>query len=1343
MRRLEVCGPFALALLSVVGGCGSRTQTQVDDAPRTFGAVTFGGPGLGKVTFSAAELGKPVAIIRSTNAAGAARGHANVAMHKGYLFVPYSTDSGQPGGGISFYDVSNPRAPALVYKQDVNELREAHGFGFSSSYPGDYAVMQTIDGIEFWDFTNVRAPVLLKHLVLPGVEASDYAAGAWWTFWQAPWVYVGGSGNGIYVVDATDPRKPVLVKQVPTSQTGGFRLGSTFAIGNLLVSSSMDQSGYATFDISDPRNPVLLTSVNNNPAIYSMVPNADRIYGAGKDGRLYVHDISNPKVIKAIGSSPIPGSKGGYVAVQDNFVLGGFSTLGAKIDVSNPAAPTINRTFTSNVANRDEDFAFPLGNMVFVGSDHPVGSGLLAHQSAPDTSPPKVTMSNPRRDAVNQALSSRVGLTFSEGVDLQTIDATTFIVRPLGGAALPGKYSLQGAIVNFAPSTPLQANTTYEVVVPAAGLRDLTGNSTATDFSYQFSTGASLSNPLGCAVNATTPTTVGAAAVLAVTARGNGPIQYSYDFGDGSAPLTSGAASASHTFAAAGHYPVVVTLSNAAESTTCSRLQTVFNPLPAARPTASSSIAYDAATNLVWVVNPDNDSVTAIDGVKNLRKLEAAVGKSPRTLARAPDGTIWVVNQEDASISVLDASSGAPVTSIGLPYASRPYGLAFDPAGQNAYLTLEATGKLLRLSPTSRTVVGSLDLGERLRGVAVSADGTRVLVTRFISPVDHGEVLEVSASSLGLVRTFILATDNGPDTESSGRGVPNYLSQVVISPDGLTAWIPSKKDNTLRGLFRDGQPLTFENTVRTITSQIDLRKNVELVSDRIDHDNRDLAQAAAFGKFGDYSFIVTQGTNTIEIHDAYNRQLVSGIGKVGLAPQGLVFSPDFKKLFVNDFTSRDVSVFDVSGFLDGSNTTVTRVGSVSTVAAEKLSAAVLKGKQIFYNADDRRMNRDGYISCASCHLDGDSDGRVWDFTQRGEGLRNTIELLGRRGTGMGRLHWTGNFDEVQDFENDIRNNFAGTGFLSDADFAARQDPLGSSKAGLSPDLDALSAFVSSLSKVRPSPFRNPDGTFTADALAGRDLFDRLQCGSCHSGADFTDSAQGALHNVGTIKASSGQRIGGLLTGLDTPTLKGLWGSAPYLHDGSAPTLLDVLVTANLEGQHGITAALSGVELEQLVSYLNQLDDSDGQPIQLPLPLTVTVDFVSTGKAYSTTTLATGVAYYVDRTYVVSSTSAGLAGGILVRTANDDKFAVAAAHLKLTLSQPATVFVGVDRRAATLPAWLDGGWKLSGESFVGSDKSASPMKVYAKGFPAGQITLGANGQPPSANLLSQYVVIVHQ
>src|SRR6185436_17016021 len=114
---------------------------------------------------------------------------------------------------------------------------------------------------------------------------------------------------------------------------------------------------------------------------------------------------------------------------------------------------------------------------------------------------------------------------------------------------------------------------------------------------------------------------------------------------------------------------------------------------------------------------------------------------------------------------------------------------------------------------------------------------------------------------------------------------------------------------------------------------------------------------------------------------------------------------------------------------------------IRMVDTELLNARVLIGKRIFYNASDPRMNRDGYISCASCHLDGTSDGQVWDFTQVGEGLRNTIDLTGRAGIGHGRLHWTANFDEVQDFENDIREQFSGKGFLRDDRFADRSDPL--------------------------------------------------------------------------------------------------------------------------------------------------------------------------------------------------------------------------------------------------------------------------------------------------------------
>ena len=48
----------------------------------------------------------------------------------------------------------------------------------------------------------------------------------------------------------------------------------------------------------------------------------------------------------------------------------------------------------------------------------------------------------------------------------------------------------------------------------------------------------------------------------------------------------------------------------------------------------------------------------------------------------------------------------------------------------------------------------------------------------------------------------------------------------------------------------------------------------------------------------------------------------------------------------------------------------------------------------------------------------------------GEGLRNTISLRGRAGMAQGFLHWSGNFDEVQDFEGQIRALAGGTGLMT-------------------------------------------------------------------------------------------------------------------------------------------------------------------------------------------------------------------------------------------------------------------------------------------------------------------------
>ena len=104
----------------------------------------------------------------------------------------------------------------------------------------------------------------------------------------------------------------------------------------------------------------------------------------------------------------------------------------------------------------------------------------------------------------------------------------------------------------------------------------------------------------------------------------------------------------------------------------------------------------------------------------------------------------------------------------------------------------------------------------------------------------------------------------------------------------------------------------------------------------------------------------------------------------------------------------------------------------------------------------------------------------------------------------------------------------------------------------------------------------------------------LGCTTCHEGSDLIDSyfvSPGIplLHDVGTLGAGSGQRLGGALTGIDTPTLHGVWGTAPYLHDGSASTLREVLVDRNVGDHHGTTSVLSATEIDDLVAYLLQLD----------------------------------------------------------------------------------------------------------------------------------------------------------
>jgi cytochrome c peroxidase len=185
--------------------------------------------------------------------------------------------------------------------------------------------------------------------------------------------------------------------------------------------------------------------------------------------------------------------------------------------------------------------------------------------------------------------------------------------------------------------------------------------------------------------------------------------------------------------------------------------------------------------------------------------------------------------------------------------------------------------------------------------------------------------------------------------------------------------------------------------------------------------------------------------------------------------------------------------------------------------------------------------------------------------------RNTTSLLGMIETYP--LRWSAEWDESADSEFSIRFEQFGSGLIDGEMYPT----LGTPNQGRSYDLDALAAFIDSLAVP---PARLP---LSAAASRGKVLFESAEtaCVTCHPPPLYTDLQR---HDVGTASAP-GEWFG---PEIDTPTLRFLYDSAPYLHDGSAPTLLDVLTDANPADQHGTTSHLTAEQLADLVVFLQSL-----------------------------------------------------------------------------------------------------------------------------------------------------------
>ncbi|MFK8014699.1 MAG: FG-GAP-like repeat-containing protein [Gammaproteobacteria bacterium] len=706
------------------------------------------------------------------------------------------------------------------------------------------------------------------------------------------------------------------------------------------------------------------------------------------------------------------------------------------------------------------------------------------------------------------------------------------------------------------------------------------------------------------------PSQINDVAAMSVEITGGTAPQFSWDFGDGSAPLQTSSPNADHVYTTPGRYQVTVNVTAGLFSDSLVFSHTAFAPRTANKPNRSANMAYldtagDTDADQVFVANPDHNSVSVLRIGDGALLAEIPVGETPTSLAFGGDGRLYVVNKRSATVSVIDPQAFTVVDTFSdFARGSNPHGIVFDPLALTpvGFVALEGSGEVARVGFDTGAVTLTA-VGPTPRELAINADGGLVYVSRFITaPVPGestrnlgtdggGEVWVLDSTTLALTDTILIPYTDQPDDVLSARGIPNYLMAPVIAPSGSFAFVPASSSNIYRGQFRDGNNREHNMLVRSMLSRVDLGTNVDEAAARHDFDNSAQPTAGAFDPTGNYLYLVFENARVLRVYDIYLEESLASVD-LDFAPNAVVVSPDGTRVIAHNWLGRSISVIDASAFADGSSNAHVLIDEFATVTSEVLADSILLGKQLFFDSADPRLTAQSYIACSTCHADGGHDGRTWDFSDVGEGLRNTADLRARAGVGHGNVHWTANFDEIHDFENDMRDIFKGDGLMTDPDFTATASTLGAPKAGLSDDLDALAAFVSTLASTGPSPYREQNGALSAAAQLGRQVFLNAGCATCHSGPAFTNSPEGGQFNdIGTVDADSGGRLGQPLPdgGLDTPTLLGLWSTAPYLHDGAAESVTDA-VLAHTSAAVGVdVTTLSATQLDQLTAFLLQIE----------------------------------------------------------------------------------------------------------------------------------------------------------
>ncbi len=274
--------------------------------------------------------------------------------------------------------------------------------------------------------------------------------------------------------------------------------------------------------------------------------------------------------------------------------------------------------------------------------------------------------------------------------------------------------------------------------------------------------------------------------------------------------------------------PVIFTLNTRAEEGATTGAVTQFDT-----PMNSSPIALSASKQELWVVSPDDDTVSVITDLDGTPQVEDTVfvGDEPQSIALGVDPTdenhyyVYVANAADNSVSVLDYDSGVITTIKTLITGAEPWNIVASPDGERIFVANSAQDTITVIRSDTNVVVGNVDLRNsscndpdrnrvfQPRGLAVTLNNDRLYVTRFLSFTHEGGTqgsddgkegvvceltIPANVATLptvaGTVKLAAQATgfnidSNGDTVADPTKAFPNQMQSIVIRDN--QAYLPN------------------------------------------------------------------------------------------------------------------------------------------------------------------------------------------------------------------------------------------------------------------------------------------------------------------------------------------------------------------------------------------------------------------------------------------------------------------------------------------------------------------------------------------------------------------------